>query len=277
MSEAAEITRRAKSNLAFALAVLPKDRRADAVTYYAFCRTLDDLADSPGMAVEERAKRLTAWRDGLLRGFENPDALQRDVQAMRDRHRIPGEWLAALAEGCMEDLTPKRYADWNELDGYIWKVAGAVGLVSARLFGCVDPAADAYAETLGKALQLTNILRDVGEDWQNGGRVYLPQEELARMGMTAEDFHPQPQGGRFAEMMDRVAGRAEQCFCDAERLLPVVDRKALLPARIMAEIYRELLRTMRADGFRVFQVRYRVPKWRKLWFLVKLRYLDPVV
>jgi phytoene synthase len=271
VTDAAEITRRAKSNLAFALSVLPQERRADAVTYYAFCRTLDDLADAPGMAVEERAKLLTGWRDGLLHGFPEADPLQREVLAMRDKHGIPTEWLAALADGCLEDLEPQRYRTWEELEGYIWKVAGAVGLVSARLFGCVDPAVGAYAETLGRALQLTNILRDVAEDWDNGGRIYLPLEELERSGIAEEDFGKQPSGGCFEEMMGRVAERADACFREAERRMPAGDRRALLPARIMAEIYQNLLGRMRADGFRVFQRRYRVPLWGKLWILTKHR------
>jgi phytoene synthase len=271
VTDATEITRRAKSNLAFALSVLPRERRADAVTYYAFCRTLDDLADSPGITMEERGKALAAWRDGLLHGFSKPDALQRDVVGMRDKHRIPAGWLAALAEGCIEDLEPKRYRTWEELDGYIWKVAGSVGLVSARLFGCVDPTVGGYAETLGRALQLTNILRDVGEDWANGKRVYLPLDELERGGIAEVDLEKQPVGGRFADMMERMAEHAEECFREAERRMPAVDRKALLPARIMAEIYQDLLGRMRADGFRVFQRRYRVPVLRKLWILTRNR------
>ncbi len=271
VTDAAEITRRAKSNLAFALSVLPKERRADAVTYYAFCRTLDDLADTPGRPVEERGKALAAWRDGLLHGFSKPDELQREVVGMREKHGIPCEWLAALAEGCIEDLEPQRYRTWDDLDAYIWKVAGSVGLVSARLFGCVDPSVGVYAETLGRALQLTNILRDVGEDWANGKRVYLPLEEWERSGIADVDFDNQPVGCGFADMMGRVAERAEECFREAERRMPEVDRKALLPARIMADIYQDLLGRMRAGGFRVFHHRYRVPLWRKLWILTKNR------
>ena len=271
MAEAAEITKRAKSNLAFALSVLPRERRADAVTYYAFCRTLDDLADAPGLESGRRAAALAAWREGLLDGFDAPDALQRAVVEMRGKHGIPRAWLAALAEGCIEDLEPRRYRTWEELDGYIWKVAGSVGLVSARLFGAVDPAVDVYAETLGRALQVTNILRDVREDWENGGRVYVPMEEMERCGLAAEDFAEFPQGGAFAEMMERVADRADEAFRKAAGILPAGDRKALLPARIMADIYQDLLRRMRADGFRVFQRRYRVPLWRKLWILTKHR------
>jgi phytoene synthase len=271
VSEAAEITRRAKSNLAFALSVLPKERRADAVTYYAFCRTLDDLADTPGVAVEERGKALAGWRDGLLHGFSKPDSLQREVVALREKHQIPTGWLAALADGCIDDLEPQRYRTWEELDGYIWKVAGSVGLVSSRLFGCLDPAVAVYAETLGRALQLTNILRDVAEDWANGRRMYLPMEELARSGITEQHFDMKPDGGGFSDMMGRIADRAEECYREAERCMPQGDRKALLPARIMAEIYQDLLGRMRADGFRVFHCRYRVPALRKLWILTKNR------
>jgi len=271
MAEAAEITRRAKSNLAFALSVLPRERRADAVTFYAFCRTLDDLADAPGLETGWRAAALAAWRDGLLDGFDEPDALQREVGEMMEKHRIPKEWLAALAEGCIEDLEPRRYRTWEELDGYIWKVAGSVGLVSARLFGATDPGVEVYAETLGRALQITNIIRDVREDWENGGRVYVPMEEMERSGVTVEDFAKFPERGAFAEMMGRVADRAEEAFRDAAGRMPAGDSKALLPARIMADIYQDLLRRMRADGFRVFQCRYRVPMWRKLFILTKHR------
>jgi phytoene synthase len=157
------------------------------------------------------------------------------------------------------------------LDGYIWKVAGSVGLVSARLFGCVDPTVGGYAETLGRALQLTNILRDVGEDWANGKRIYLPLDELERSGIAEVDFDKKPVGGRFADMMGRIGDRAEECFREAERRMPQGDRKALLPARIMAEIYQDLLERMGAGGFRVFQRRYRVPLWRKLWILTRNR------
>lgn len=271
MREAAEITRRAKSNLAFALAVLPEERRRDAVTFYAYCRTLDDLADAPGIAMEVRRECLNQWRDGLMRGFASPDELQKEVVAMRDRHNMPSEWLVAVADGCLEDLEPKRYATWKDLDGYVWKVACAVGLVSARIFGCKDPAADAYAESLGRALQLTNILRDIGEDWANGRRLYVPLEEMESVGISEDDFDRHRECGKFAVLMERMADRADHYYREAARGMPGLDRKALLPARIMAAIYQDLLGRMRADGFDVFRRRYRVPTWRKLWILTKLR------
>jgi phytoene synthase len=269
VSDASQITRRAKSNLAFALRILPRDRRDDAVVFYAFCRTLDDLADAPGIPAAERAAGLQAWQHGLEQGFENPTELQRGIAELRERQAIPNELLIAIIEGCRMDLEPRRFQTWNELSDYIWRVACAVGLVSIRIFGCTDPDAERYAETLGRALQLTNILRDIREDFENGGRIYLPMEELARFGFTEDDLAASARSERFLALMDFEAERAEAYFHQAEALLPAIDRQALAPARIMAAIYQQLLAQMRSDGFRVFEKRYRVSNSRKLWILAK--------
>ncbi len=269
MSDASQITRRAKSNLAFALRILPRERRDDAVVFYAFCRTLDDLADAPGIPAAERAASLQAWQHGLEQGFENPTELQRGIVALRERLSIPNEPLVAIIEGCRMDLEPRRFQTWNDLSDYIWKVACAVGLVSIRIFGCTDSEAERYAEALGHALQLTNILRDIREDHENGGRIYLPLEDLARFGVTEADLAAGVRNERFLALMDFEAERAASYFHQAEALLPAADRKALAPARIMAAIYQELLAQMRCDGFRVFEKRYRVSNSRKLWILAK--------
>jgi 15-cis-phytoene synthase len=269
VSDASEITRGAKSNLAFALRILPRERRDDAVVFYAFCRTLDDLADEPGIPATERAAALQAWQHGLAHGFENPTPLQRDMIALRERHGIPNGLLCAIVEGCRMDLEPRRFQTWEDLSQYIWKVACAVGLVSIRLFGCTDLAAEGYAIALGKALQLTNILRDIREDLDNGGRVYLPLDDLANFGYTADDLAKRVRDPRFLALMDFEAARAEAFFREAEELLPAADHKALAPARVMAAIYQELLAGMRSDGFKVFDKRYRVSSLRKLAILAK--------
>lgn len=269
MPDASEITRRAKSNLAFALKILPRERRADTVVFYAFCRSMDDLADDPRLPADERAAALEAWKHGLAGGFEAPTTLQRQVMEMRDRHAIPNELLAAIIDGCQMDLQPLRFQTWQELSEYVWKVACAVGLVSIRLFGCTSPAAEPYAVALGRALQLTNILRDVGEDLANGGRVYLPLADLARFGYGENDLAARIHDARFLGLMEYEAARAEGFFREAAALLPAADRRALRPARIMAEIYQHLLRRMRRDGFRVFDRRYRVSRARKLAILAK--------
>jgi len=259
VSAASEITRKAKSNLAFALNILPRERREDMVVFYAFCRIMDDIADNPSMPVEDRAAALSEWKQGLIRGFENPGEFEREVVEMRDRQNIPNDLLVAIIEGCEMDLTPQRFGTWDDLAGYTWKVACAVGLVSVRLFGCKDPASDKYAVALGHALQLTNILRDVGEDLGNGVRIYLPLMDLARFQYTERDLIGRVHDGRFLAMMAYEADRAEG----------QVDRDALVPARIMGETYHRLLTKMRADHFHVFSKRYSVSKARKLTILSK--------
>lgn len=269
MSDASEITRRAKSNLAFALRILPRDRREDMVVFYAFCRTMDDLADDPSAPLAQREQALISWRDGLLHEFANPTELQNQVIDMCERRAIPNELLTAIIEGCRMDLEPRRFATWADLDAYIWKVAGAVGLVSIRIFGCVDANSENYAIALGRALQLTNILRDVGEDLANGGRIYLPLEDLERFGCTEKNLAKDSKSAAFLALMDFEATRAESFYKEAEAILPERDREALVPARIMAEIYRAVLARMRRGGFDVFRVRYSLSRLRKISILLR--------
>ena len=269
MSVASEITRKAKSNLAFALTILPRERRDDMVVFYAFCRTMDDLADDPGVAMQQRVRSLDAWENGITAGFEAPDEFQREVISLRDRQQIPNELLVAIIDGCRMDLQPQRFETWDDLSGYIWKVACAVGLVSIRIFGCTDPGSERYAVALGHALQLTNILRDIEEDLANGSRIYLPLEDLARFQYTEQDLGDRVRDERFLALMAFEAARAEDYFQQAAAALPANDRAALVPARIMAEIYHLLLGKMRDDRFHVFEKRYRISKARKLAILSK--------
>lgn len=244
------------------------------VVFYAFCRTMDDLADDPGQSSEMRAASLDAWQTGLSQGFEQPTTLQSQVIEMRDRCGIPNDLLESVIDGCRMDLQTQRFQTWDNLSEYIWKVACAVGLISIRLFGCKDPASERYAVALGRALQLTNILRDIGEDLDNGGRVYLPLEDLARFGYTETDLAKRVYNERFLKLMSYEAERAEGYFREAAEALPVADRRALRPARIMGEIYHRLLLTMRRDGFRVFDRRYRISRVRKLAILSKYLITD---
>ncbi len=269
MSAASEITRRAESNLAFALNILPRDQRQDMSIFYAFCRTIDDLADDPSLPFTQREKQLEVWKNGILSGFSAPDEFQAELLALRDRRQIPNELMIAIIEGCQMDLQPQRFQAWEDLSAYIWKVACAVGLVSIRLFGCQDPASSRYAIALGHALQLTNILRDVHEDFSNGARLYLPLDDLTRFGLTEQDLSDSVADSRFTALMDFQAERAENFFTEAAEILPASDRKALLPARIMGEIYQLLLAKMRKGRFQVFTKRYRISKPRKIIILSK--------
>jgi len=267
--DASEITRRAQSNLAFALRILPCRQRADMVVFYALCRTLDDLADAPGIPAAQRFQDLAAWQDGLSHGFASPTTLQQQVIDLRERRAIPTAMLLDIIAGCQRDLQPQRFQTWDDLAGYVWQVACVVGLVSIRLFGCHDPGSERYAVALGRALQLTNILRDLREDHDNGGRIYLPLDDLARFHYTEQDLAKRVRDERFLALMAFEADRAEGFFREAAAALPSADRRALAPARIMADIYHHLLVQMRRDGFRVFDRRYRVSKIRKLAILVR--------
>lgn len=269
MSHASEITRKAKSNLAFALKILPKERRDDLVIFYAFCRTIDDLADDAEVPKPERCAALGLWEQRIREGFPAEDTFGKEVEEMAERRGIPAEWLLEIIAGCKMDLEVQRFQGWEELSRYNWKVAGVVGLVCTRLFGCVHEDSDKYAETLGNALQLTNILRDVGEDLANGGRIYLPINDLMRFQYSERDLVGKVYDGRFLAMMQYEAERAAHLFSEAEKLIPEIDRKALMPAQIMAEIYFSLLTKMRAGKFRVFDRRYSVSKTRKLAILSK--------
>lgn len=269
MSAASEITRKAESNLAFALKILPKDRRDDMVVFYAFCRTVDDIADEPGVPPSRRAEELKNWEDGILHGFPMKNELGHELLEMIARRGISQQWLLEIIEGCRMDLEPQKFGSWEALSEYNWKVAGVVGLVSTRIFGCVHESADRYAETLGNALQLTNILRDVGEDLANAGRIYLPENDMIRFQYSERDLMGRVYDGRFIAMMRYHAERAEYLFREAEALVHPLDRKALLPARAMAEIYQCLLEKMKQDGFKVFEKRYSLSKPRKLLILMK--------
>jgi 15-cis-phytoene synthase len=269
ISTASEITRKAKSNLAFALKTIPACRRHDMVVFYAFCRTMDDLADDSTHPSAERLHLLNAWEKGLIHGFQNPTAFQVEVRSLRDKASLPNDLLVAIIDGCRMDLQPQRYRTWVELSNYCWKVACAVGLVSIKLFKCQAPASDAYAVALGYALQLTNIIRDVRDDLENGNRIYLPLEDLALFNYTEDDLAAHIVDERFLALMDHQADRATAYFQEAQRLLPAQDFHALLPARIMGDIYQTLLEKMRADRFQVFHKRYRLTGARKFTILTK--------
>jgi phytoene synthase len=264
MTDSAEITRQAKSNLAFALQILPKDRRDGMVTFYAFCRVVDDLADDTAKPLEEREAALAAWQEGLEKGFANPDPLQAEVVALIERHAIPVHLLTAIIEGCRMDLRPQRFGTWEDLSQYTWKVACAVGLASLKVFGATDPASERYAVALGHALQLTNILRDVGEDLSNGGRIYLPLADFARFQYSERDLVGRVHDGRFMAMMAYQADRASAFYREAVEVMPKSDARALVPAEIMRSIYQTLLEKMRKDGFKVFGKRYRLSRARKM-------------
>lgn len=263
-----EITRASKSNLALAFVSLGKERRRDITIFYAFCRLIDDVADDPGLATEERVRQLTTWRAALNASAPNESAVAAEVRGLIARYPITPAMFAEIIDGVEMDLTIARYENFAALREYCYRVASAVGLVSIEIFGYRNPACREYAIELGLALQITNILRDVGKDLANG-RIYLPQEDLARFGYSEADLRARTYDDRFVRLMQFEAERAEGYFARAAALLPREDRRAMVGAEIMASVYHALLRQMERDGFRVFTRSYGLGKLAKFYHVVR--------
>lgn len=273
---AAEITRKAKSNLAFALRCVPADRRQHLVSFYAFCRVIDDLADDLELPIAEKKEGLAGWKEIFDTNTTNPDLglvdLQIDILKVRDLYEISSEYFTNVILGCQMDLHPQRFGTWEDLQEYTYRVASSVGLVCLPLFGADARRSHEYAVALGHALQLTNILRDIGEDLANGVRIYVPLHDLGRFQYTERDLIGRVHDSRFVAFMNYQADRCEELYAKASELLPSEDYKALLAPRVMHRIYYTLLKQMRADNFRVFDRRYRLSKFKKISLLVKERF-----
>ena len=261
-----EIARRSKSNLAFALSTLSRTRKRDMVSFYAFCRVIDDIADEPTAPVEERRLELEEWKNGLFNGFEKPTHLQAEIYALTQRYPIPPSLMAEIVDGVATDLYVQRHETYEDLLAYCYKVACVVGLVSIEIFGYLNPVSKDYAIALGYALQLTNIIRDVGEDAENG-RIYLPIEDLRRFGVTEEQIFRGEYTDNFRELMQFEHDRAREFYAKADRLLPKEDRRPMMAAMMMGQVYSEILEKIRQKRFQVFGKRIGLSKARKLMIL----------
>ena len=273
-STAAAITKASKSNLALAFIALPPERRRDITTFYAFCRLVDDIADDPALPAAEKRRRIGLWRQSLVYDFAGEPALASAIRKIIGKYMIQRSLFGEILDGVEMDLEPRRYATFEELDAYCYRVAGAVGLVSIEIFGYRNDACKKYAVALGTALQLTNILRDIREDWGNGGRIYLPLEDLAHFQYTIEDLKAHAQNENFLRLMNFEADRAATFYTRAAAVLPPEDRRSMAPARIMAEVYGRILRKMRAEGFRVFERRYRLGALGKAAIVARLSFFS---
>ncbi|MFZ9931732.1 MAG: phytoene/squalene synthase family protein [Chthoniobacterales bacterium] len=258
--DAAAVVRASRSSFVPAFRLLPADGRADLEILYAFCRAADDVADAEGYAASERYAALEAWRSA----FRSPD-LQRlpgNLRELIGRRGLDRGLFLELLDGTATDLAaPVRMATRADLDLYCHRVAGTVGRLCLPIFGADPVRAGNYADTLGRALQYTNILRDTKADLERG-RIYYPLDELATAKVLS---FPDDARGYLVVF----AQTTEALFEQAERISPLQDAKALRPARIMASIYRALLRKMQRDGLRVTAQRYRLSATEKLWALAR--------
>ncbi|MDE2616079.1 MAG: presqualene diphosphate synthase HpnD [Burkholderiales bacterium] len=261
------------SSFYYAFLFLPKPRRAAITAFYAFCREVDDVVDEvsdPGVA----QTKLAWWEAEVKRAYTGQSA-HPVLQALLPHtaaYGIEARHLLAVIEGCQMDLQQTRYLDYPALQRYCHLVAGVVGEVAARIFGQTQEQTTRYAHTLGLAFQLTNIIRDVGEDALRG-RIYLPVHELQQFDVKAHEVLKRQYSGRFAALMKFQTERAHQLYDEALALLPDVDRRAQKPGLMMASIYRTLLREIERDHFQVLHQRTSLTPLRKLWLAWRVQAL----
>jgi len=257
------------SSFYYAFLFLPPPRRAAITAFYAFCREVDDVVDETsdsGVA----ATKLAWWRQEVQSAFAGKPShpVMKALMPLAEDYDIQPGHLLAVIEGCQIDLQQTRFLDYAGLQRYCHLVAGVVGEVAANIFGRTQPETTPYAHRLGLAMQLTNIIRDVGDDARRG-RIYLPVSELQQFDVKAQEIlkrdSPWGYSDRFEALMRFQAERAHRLYDEAFALLPEADRRAQKPGLMMAHIYRTLLREIEADGFRVLHQRTSLTPLRKLW------------
>jgi len=260
---------RSGSSFYYAFVFLPPLRRAAITAFYAFCREVDDVVDEvadPSVA----ATKLAWWRKEVAASFGGRPShpVMKALMPHTADYQIEARHLLAVIDGCQMDLDQSRYLDFAGLACYCHLVAGVVGEVAANIFGRSTEATTAYAHKLGLAMQITNIIRDVGDDARRG-RIYLPASELKQFDVKAQEILNRGYSGRFTALMKFQAERAHRTYDEAFALLPDADRRAQKPGLMMANIYRTLLREIEADEFQVLHQRTSLTPLRKLWIAMR--------
>ncbi len=253
------------SSFYYSFLFLTPDRRRAITALYAFCREVDDTVDECTDITIARTK-LVWWRKevGAMMSGEPTHPVTKALQPHMAIYALESEHLMAIIDGMEMDLDQNRYLDFIGLQKYCWHVASVVGILSAKIFGASSPQTLQYAEKLGLAFQLTNIIRDVGEDARKG-RIYLPVNELQQFNVTAADVLNARHSDNFEKLMQFQAARAQKLYDEAFALLPKEDRRAQRPGLIMAAIYRAVLDEVERDGFHVLNQRISLTPIRKLW------------
>ncbi|MBI4660418.1 MAG: presqualene diphosphate synthase HpnD [Verrucomicrobia bacterium] len=266
------ITRKSASNLALAFVLLPKEKRMAMAALYAFCREVDDIADNESRPVEERRRLLNSWRDNVREACRNGNPtlpVVSELQPVIARYGLSFDLFDELLRGVEMDLDIKRYPTCAELDLYCYRVASVVGLLSIEVFGYTNPGCRAYAVSLGKALQLTNILRDVRADGERG-RIYLPLSELQRFEVRPEEILAFQYSTRFYALAQSVADRARGFYLHAREALPIEDRRSMASAELMGSVYWRLLEKLGHRRFNVFDADFtRLSQAQKVFLILR--------
>lgn len=258
------------SSFYYSFLFLSPERRRAITALYAFCREVDDIVDE----VRERSvarTKLAWWRNQVETLFETGQAEHPVMQALAPHLEpcgLSAPQMHAVIDGMEMDLDQHQYPDWESLRRYCWHAAGVVGEMSAGIFGYTNPQTLVYADKLGLAFQLTNIIRDVGDDARRG-RIYLPQEDLQRFGVTPEDILTRRHSERFEALMRFQTERARACYREAMQALPEEDRRAQRPGLLMAAIYYALLHEIERDNWQVLDQRIALTPIRKFWLAWK--------
>ena len=258
-------TAQSGSSFYYSFLFLPPERRRAITALYAFCREVDDTVDETSDQSVARIK-LAWWRNEVTQMVSGTPThpVMLALQPHLAVYDLKQEHLLAIIDGMEMDLDQSRYLDYPNLKKYCWHVAGVVGILSASIFGVTNPQTLRYAEALGLAFQLTNIIRDVGEDARKG-RIYLPISELQQFNVTAADLLNARHSEKFEALMAFQAKRAQALYDEAYALLPKEDRRAQRPGLMMAAIYRTLLDEIERDGFHVLTQKISLTPLRKLW------------
>ena len=261
------------SSFYYAFLFLPAPRRAAITAFYAFCREVDDIVDDT-LDTGVAASKLAWWQTEVAQAFAGKPShpVMRALIPLAADYAIEEGHLQKVIQGCQMDLEQTRYLDYPGLQRYCHLVAGIVGEVAANIFGRTQAQTTAYAHKLGQALQLTNILRDVGEDALRG-RIYLPASELQQFEVKAQDILQRSYSPRFTALMQFQAQRAQRLYDEALALLPSTDRRAQKPGLMMASIYRALLGEIERDNFRVLHQRISLTPLRKFWLAWRVQAL----
>lgn len=281
------ITRTAAKNFYYAFLVLPRRKREALCAVYAFMRRCDDIADDESLSLAERRQKLDAWLDALHRaqqGEPTDDAILLALTDAQRRYTIPAGLLDELAHGTAMDVEAGaeetqagagsaaglavHYNTFEELRQYCYRVASVVGLVCIHVFGYRDPEAEPLAERCGLAFQLTNIIRDVKED-ASMGRVYIPEEDLARFGLTVSDLMNSPDAARLRPVLASEAERARECYVAGDELIPYISEDSRPALWVLVNIYRRLLEKIAAKQFDVFTEKVALSRWEKSRVLAK--------
>ncbi|MDH4062559.1 MAG: presqualene diphosphate synthase HpnD [Aquincola sp.] len=266
------------SSFYYAFRFLPPERRAAITAFYAFCREVDDVVDEAQDA-SVAATKLGWWRKEVATAFagEPSHPVMKALVPHTARYGIKIVHLQSVLDGCEMDLQQSRYLDFSGLSRYCHLVAGVVGEVAANIFGRSEDATVEYAHRLGLAMQLTNIIRDVGDDARRG-RIYIPLDELKRFDVKASEIlqrqAPWGYSERFTSLMRFQAERAHRAFDEAIALLPDADRRTQRPGLAMAQIYQTLLREIESDGFQVLHQRVALTPLRKVWIAMRTHWRE---